>query len=1185
MEGTKRRRPIIFMILLMVLSLILPTGAFAELQKPATGQSDAVMQQKMAIAMQDSARNGLPQLHPDLRELEGQQEVNVIIQLSEEPIAVAEGKKKLKKLPYQASERAKQVHAIKAEQQHAKKTMNAAKLLVKEGYAYETVLNGFAATVKADDLEKLLDVPGVKVVEPDVVREAMEVPSKDGKADIQMDSTNTFLGIERLWNERLTGEGIKVGVLDTGIDYHHPDFSENYAGGWNFVPDSSDYARPRDKRDPMETTPLDRPNHKPEFNAQGSSFYTSHGTHVAGTIAAAGNNEYGIKGIAPDVELHAYRVLGAYGSGATSWIIAAIEQSVEDGMDVINLSLGGGGNTSISADSFAINNAMLQGTIAVVATGNSGPNRGTMGTPATATLGIAVGNTTKPEETVSADVRMSAGEYHAEVPMNLMATTFGADTASQLEGEFAVVAIPGTGSDASYTGLDVNGKVALVSRGDIPFVDKIAAAKKHGAAAVLIHNFAGGTNAPDASGTYLGSDFEYIPTFDMSQTDGEAFRSAIGNGEGTVTFGNVLTQMSEGDQVNDSSSRGPSTPDFDIKPDVTAPGTNIMSAIPAYKTDVPDADYSQAYARKTGTSMATPHIAGIAALVQQANPGWTPFDVKVSLSNTAKLLDTKAYDVFSQGAGRVQPYEAAFPEALAYSYDKADADGQGTIVDNIKGTITFGKLQQVAEADVEVSKTVKVKDVAGAGGNYTVTVQTTKAFGDAAVTVDKSNFTLNGEEELTVTLTAPQAEAEAGDELLGYVHITGPEAELSLPFAASFGPDSATAIEYMDISGTDLSFNGDGVNDSALLSFKITGDLGTNYIELWDIQDPEGGPYGDGYIGYLHAGSSLPAGAYTLNIGGTYMPWDGEEQAAIPEGVYTIDLTGLTASGIPPVVSDYVGPVFVKSTEPVVESSADGPIVTGRVVDKYVDYKNVLVPYGLDYDLNSKLNAKVQVVSGEEVVATEAVTLGQDGSFLVDLGEKLGAGQAARLIVEDAAGNSASTVIYTAPEEEEPVITVPDNELEEQLENKSSNEVVVNVPEFEGAAEVALTAAQISQIADAKKGLTVQSGDAGFVFDKKTVSQLSAAGDVTVALGKEDSAEENAISEVYSVHFVDAEGNNIDTGKQKVDVSIPVDLSGIQKTNKLTVSDSDSGKTYKLKVKGDIGTFKADGPGTFTAKR
>lgn len=1171
------------MILLMVLSLIMPAGAFAEGLKPAQGQGEALMQQKMAIAMQDKSGNALPQLHPDLQGLKGQQEVNVIIQLSEEPVAVAEGKKKIKKLPFQASDRAKQVHAIKAEQQRAKQAMKAAKLLVKEGYAYETVLNGFAATVKADDLEKLLDVPGVKVVEPDVMREAMEVPSEDGRAGVQMDSTNTFLGIERLWNEGLTGEGIKVGVIDTGIDYHHPDFRDNYAGGQNFVPHTSNYARPRADDDPMETTPLDRPDHMAEFNAQGLSFYTSHGTHVAGTIAAAGNNEYGIKGIAPDVELHAYRVLGAYGSGATSWIIAAIEQSVEDGMDVINLSLGGGSNTSISADSFAINNAMLQGTIAVVATGNSGPNRGTIGTPATATLGIAVGNTTKPEETVSADVRLSAGDYGADVPMNLMATTFGADTASQLEGEFAVVAVPGTGADADYAGIDVRGKVALVARGAIPFVDKISAAKKHGAAAVLIHNFAGGSNAPDASGTYLGSDFEYIPTFDMSQTDGEAFRAAIGSGEGTVSFGNVLTQMSEGDQVNNSSSRGPSTPDFDIKPDVSAPGTNIMSAIPAYKPDVPDADYSKAYARKTGTSMATPHVAGIAALVQQANPGWTPFDVKVSLSNTAKLLDTEKYDVFSQGAGRVQPYEAAFPEALAYSYDTADADGKGNIVDNVKGTITFGKLQQVAEGDVEVSKTVKVKDVAGAGGDYTVTVQTTKAFGDAKVTVDKSDFTLDGEEELTVTLIAPQAEAEAGDELLGYVRITGPEAELSLPFAAQFGPESATAIEFMDISGTDLSFNGDGVNDSALLSFKVTGDLGTNMIELWDIEDPEGGVYEDGYIGYLHAGESLPAGSYSLNIGGTYMPWDGSGQAAIPEGVYTIDLTALTVSGNPPVVADYVGPIFVKSTEPVVEASADGTTVTGRVIDKYVDYKAVLAPYGLDYDLNSKLNAQIEVVSGEEVVATEAVVLSQDGSFTADLSGKIGAGKTARLSVKDAAGNTAATVIYSEPET--PVITVPDENLDEQLGNKSSNEVVVSVPEFEGVAEVALTAAQLGQIADAKKGLSVQSGDAGFTFDKKLIGQLSAAGDVTVVLGKEQSAEEDAISEVYSVHFLDDAGNRIDTGKQKLDVSIPVDLSGIQKTNKLTVSDSDSGKTYKLKVKGSTGTFKADGPGTFTAKR
>ena len=187
-----------------------------------------------------------------------------------------------------------------------------------------------------------------------------------------------------------------------------------------------------------------------------------------------------------------------------------------------------------------------------------------------------------------------------------------------------------------YNGLDVDGKVALVSRGDIAFVDKIEHARAAGAVAILIHNFAGGTNAPNASGTFLGDAFEFIPAYDLSQTDGEAIRAALKKGQGTVTFGNFNKTTTIGDEVNDSSSRGPSTPNFDIKPDVSAPGTNIMSTIPMYKADFPDATYEEAFTRKTGTSMATPHIAGIAALVKQANPDWNAFDVKVALIQQCK---------------------------------------------------------------------------------------------------------------------------------------------------------------------------------------------------------------------------------------------------------------------------------------------------------------------------------------------------------------------------------------------------------------------------------------------------------------------------------------------------------------------------------------------------------------------
>ena len=108
-----------------------------------------------------------------------------------------------------------------------------------------------------------------------------------------------------------------------------------------------------------------------------------------------------------------------------------------------------------------------------------------------------------------------------------MGTTFGEDLATQLQGEFDLVAVPGNGEAKDYQGIDVKGKVALISRGDIAFVDKIAIAKATGAIATIIHNFAGGTNAPNASGTFLGDSFAFIPTFDLSQTDGDAIRAAL----------------------------------------------------------------------------------------------------------------------------------------------------------------------------------------------------------------------------------------------------------------------------------------------------------------------------------------------------------------------------------------------------------------------------------------------------------------------------------------------------------------------------------------------------------------------------------------------------------------------------------------------------------------------------------
>lgn len=999
----------------MVLSLLTPftASANAEKAKPfkPDNHSESIMQQKAAIAEQLNLLDGGSKLHKDLQGLTGNGQVAVIIHLSEKPVALEQGIKELAGKTFTANEAMAVKKKVKSQQAAMKKEMQVKNINFTEKFAYDTVLNGFSATVQAGDLEKLLAIKGVTLIEPDTEVHAFEAPVSSGTVDAAMNTSISFLGIEKLWAEGIEGQGIKVAVLDTGIDKDHPDFARIYKGGKNFIPNSATYTRTRADNDASETSPVERPAGTPEFSATGSAFYTSHGTHVAGTIAAIGANPYGVKGIAPKVDLYAYRVLGAYGSGSTSGIIAAIEESVKQKMDVINLSLGGGANSETDGGSFAINNAMMAGTIAVIATGNSGPKRGTMGTPSTARLGIAVGNTTNPEANFDSKVNVTVGDYQLSKTINLMGTTFGKDTAEQLSGEYDVVAVPGLGKKTDYEGIDVTGKVALVARGEIAFVDKIEVAKEEGAIAVLIHNSTSGSNTPNASGTFLGDAFEFIPTYDLSLTDGDAIRAALKNGQGKVTFADFNKTMTIGDEVNESSSRGPSTPNFDIKPDVSAPGTNIMSTIPMYKADFPDVSYEEAYTRKTGTSMATPHIAGIAALVKQANPDWNAFDVKVALSNSAKILDTTKYDVMSQGAGRVQAYAAAHPTILAYAIDEAVLDTSGKIVDNSKGTVTFGP-QSIKENNISVTKDILVKDMKGNGGNYNVTVDVTKSFENAAVTVDKSSFTLNGEQLLTVTLTASKkANTSPGSEILGYIHINGEGTEVSLPFAADFGGAPASAFENFAITETDLSFNNDGIKDSAVLSFKLTGDVATNYIELWDIMDPEGGEYGDGYIGYLHAGTSLAAGSYTLNVAGNYKPWaEGAVQTKIPDGLYTIDFTGQTISGAPAILSGYVGPVVVKSVAGTIEGAIQGTVATGKIIDKYIDYQAELVNYDLGYDVNTKLKATYEVLENDTVKSSGPVKLAQDGSFTFDVGT-LTKANSVKVKYVDAAGNAAEKLL------------------------------------------------------------------------------------------------------------------------------------------------------------------------------
>ncbi|WP_409271267.1 S8 family serine peptidase [Neobacillus sp. SCS-31] len=1004
------------LIFALILSLLLPSYGHAASGQPKKDQlsNEAIMQMKSIIAAQKAQAENGPVLHPDLEDLSGDNEVSVIVELSEPPVALVKGMKKVTGKPFTKADEKGVEQKVFGQQKKFENAMNSKGIKAKKGFEYSYTYNGMSLKLKANQVKKLLAIPDVVLVEPDLEVRALGTPSGEESYSPTATNSNNFLDVPSIWDMGFEGQNVKVAVLDTGIDYNHPEFEGVYKGGYNFVSHATGYSRQRDANDPYETSPMDRPANRAEFDANGNSFYTDHGTHVAGTIAAQGKNPYSIKGIAPKVELYAYRVLGAYGSGATSGIIAGIDKAAQEKMDIINLSLGGSSNSQTASDAIAVNNAALAGTTAVIATGNSGPNRGTIGNPASAAFAISVGNSTIPEETKKANVNITvAGSPQTSYNLNMMGWKFGSNPEQILNGTYEVIAIPNFGVDADYAGLNVNGKVALVSRGGgIPFVDKIAAAKKAGAISVIIHNN-GGANGNGPAGILLGDSFPFIPAFDMSTTDGTALRTALLEKTATVTFNNFESGKTVGDDINNSSSRGPSTPTFDIKPDVSAPGTNIMSSVPAYKKDYPNANYSESYARFTGTSMATPHVTGIAALLKSQHPEWTPFDLKVAISNTAKQLDTAKYDVFSQGPGRAQPLKAVTAEALAYAKDTTSFSGK--TYDNVKGTVTFGNVPTSTVSASTISKEIVVKNLTGNASEYTVTVQVTKAatgtIAGANVTIDQMNFTLTGETKLKATLNVPKGSGSTGNELLGYIHITNGTTKLILPFAASFAPP--TGLKSFSIDSYHISPNGDGKLDSTTVRYEFHNAQRTTYLELWDAANQEAGFYGDGYLGYLVAASSTSTGPKTAAFNGQITQWGTGTKAMAPDGVYTLDLTTLNALGTAIATFNWIGPIYVKSTPSNIIAedryTFSGPDYSfnSAIEDSYVNFgPTVEEVFGIDYDVNANLHASYELTnSNGDLVSSGPITLSQDGAFGLDLkGLTLGENKL-KITVDDEAKN------------------------------------------------------------------------------------------------------------------------------------------------------------------------------------
>jgi subtilisin family serine protease len=432
-----------------------------------------------------------------------------------------------------------------------------------------------------------------------------------------------------------------------------------------------------------------------------------HGTHIATIIAGnsvdaslLGTRVGRVSGIAPRARLAIYKACwlrpgDLRGTCATSDLVRAIDDAVADGVDVINYSVGSLETDLDAPDDLALLDAFDAGVLTVVAAGNDGPALDTIGSPSSAPWVLTTAASTQDGELFDDGIEITApADLAGTIPMREASFTPPLEPDEPIE-EALVLAddgqAAGSGTAAGSTrdacqplraSQAMAGRVALIERGSCEFQVKIANAEDAGALAVVIYN---DTGAPIVMNGDTGS--VGIPAVMIANADGQRLVDRLvadANDADVETDEELVTVRlargifaafvaSDGNVVADFSSRGPSLSDANIlKPDVTAPGVDILAG---QTPDVANGLRGESYQYLSGTSQAAPMVSGVAALLKQAHPGWSPSALKSALMTTAYVEvirgDGEPADAFDMGAGHIDPNAAVDPGLV---YDSAFAD-------------------------------------------------------------------------------------------------------------------------------------------------------------------------------------------------------------------------------------------------------------------------------------------------------------------------------------------------------------------------------------------------------------------------------------------------------------------------------------------------------------------------------
>jgi len=704
----------------------------------------------------------------------GNQSVTVVLQLAGDPVAVQQAKVGRKLERGEKDEIKRQLRSSQASL-HGMIESAGGRVIGNYASAY----NGIKVRLPVNKVAQLATIPGVLAVRP-------VWPIKHNNIH-----GVPLIGAPTVWqNLGLHGEGIKVAIIDTGIDYTHANFggpgtTEAYQaafaadtaaadprlfgpnaprvkGGIDLVGDDYNADPTADPTSPFPYQPVPHPDPNP-LDCEG------HGSHVAGTAAGSGvtadgatykgpytattisSNAWNVgPGVAPKADLYSVRVFGC--AGSTDVVVDAIDWAVDNDMDVINMSLGSSFGAKDSPDAEAATNAAKAGVVVVVSAGNDGPNQYLVGSPGTADGAITVAASDPTASFGGASVVLSTGG----APLALQDSNGAAFTDGT---SYPIVVLrDATGAvslgcdPAEYLAAGVTGKLVVTQRGVCARVARAVYAQKAGAAAAAMIDTSTGyppfegqiTSNPDTGEQYTVT----IPFFGVrglaasATSDGGRLRLADG---GTAIATNALLPNPGFLAIASFSSSGPRTGDSSLKPNITAPGVAIVSTA---------SGTGNGGTTLSGTSMAAPHVTGVAALTRQAHPTWQVPQLMAAIVNTGDPAQVVAYRTSRAGSGLVQPAKSTVDQVTALV---AEDDAPFAL------SLNFG-LEEISR-DLSQHKRIRLRNSGATPASFSV-AQALPAGSPHTINLDRSSVTVPARSsvDVGVTLNVPVATAGASNE-------------------------------------------------------------------------------------------------------------------------------------------------------------------------------------------------------------------------------------------------------------------------------------------------------------------------------------------------------------------------------------------------------------------------------------